>query len=269
MVAMSETGFLLLKIAGCVVLAWLAYRSFRSWSQLRREPDTAADVPAAVPAGPVTLRRALAAVAEGFVVQLASPKAAVFLLALYPQFVPPGRPLFQTTTLLGVLQVTVETILYVGVALAVHRAGGWFRRSVVRRRLEAVTGTVLVTLGSGSPPVTASCVDPPGHVRRPRCRPLFPSAAVGVGPPRGRARGRSPRAAAGRPGLEQLGSTRPLGEHVGRGDRPHGAHGGRTRRAACRTYPSGRGGRPLGRAGRNPSVTGGRRGPPGIAAATA
>ncbi len=48
---------------------------------------------------------------------------------------------------LGLLQVTVETVLYVGLAAAVGRASGWFRRPRIRRRLEAVTGTVLVCLG--------------------------------------------------------------------------------------------------------------------------
>lgn len=162
-VALSEIGYLILKIVGCIVLAWLAYRSFRGWWRLRREDVTPPEpVERATlrptqedpstgsgrgQSGRFTMRGGLVAVGEGFAVQLANPKAAVFLLALYPQFVPADRPLFQTTALLGILQVAVETMIYLTIALAVHRAGGWFRRSVVRRRLEAVTGTVLVTLG--------------------------------------------------------------------------------------------------------------------------
>ena len=80
-------------------------------------------------------------------VQLANPKAAVFLLALYPQFVPDDRPLFATTAVLGLLQVAVEICVYGALALGVARAGSWFRSSVVRRRLEATTGAVLVALG--------------------------------------------------------------------------------------------------------------------------
>ena len=44
--------------------------------------------------------------------QLANPKAAVFMIAFYPQFVPAEGPVFATTALLGLLQITIETVLY-------------------------------------------------------------------------------------------------------------------------------------------------------------
>ena len=52
--------------------------------------------------------------------QLANPKAAVFMIAFYPQFVPADGPVFATTALLGLLQITLETGLY----LAPGRRGG-------------------------------------------------------------------------------------------------------------------------------------------------
>ncbi len=79
--------------------------------------------------------------------QLANPKAAVFMLAFYPQFVPADGPVFATTALLALLQVTIETALYLVLAAGVARAGAWFRRPAIRRRLEVVSGTVLVGLG--------------------------------------------------------------------------------------------------------------------------
>ncbi|MGH3739700.1 MAG: LysE family translocator, partial [Micromonosporaceae bacterium] len=85
--------------------------------------------------------------AEGALVQLANPKAAIFMLAFYPQFVPPDRPLFATTALLALLQVALEILLYAGLAAAVGRARSWFARPAVRRRLETVSGAVLVGLG--------------------------------------------------------------------------------------------------------------------------
>src|SRR5262245_27866742 len=142
-VAASEAGYLALKVVGCCVLLWLAVRSFRAWHAERRRA-TDLDLDAAVVAVP---RGRLWAVGEGFVVQLANPKAAVFLLALYPQFVPHDRPMFATTAMLGVLQVAVECCVYGVLALGVARATAWFSRSAVRRRLEAVTGTVLLALG--------------------------------------------------------------------------------------------------------------------------
>lgn len=144
-VAASEAGYLVLKVVGCCVLLWLAWRSFRAWWSERREPGPEPGVGDASSAP--AHRGLLWAAGEGLVVQLANPKAAIFLLALYPQFVPRDRPLFATTAVLGLLQVTVELCVYGVLALGVARAGSWFRSSVVRRRLEATTGTVLVALG--------------------------------------------------------------------------------------------------------------------------
>ncbi|HEX6166134.1 MAG TPA: hypothetical protein VFZ30_05080 [Acidimicrobiales bacterium] len=45
------------------------------------------------------------------------------------------------------LQVTIETALYLGLAAGVGRTGAWFRRPHIRRRVDTVTGTVLVGLG--------------------------------------------------------------------------------------------------------------------------
>ena len=143
-VAASEAGYVALKVVGCCVLLWLAFRSFRAWYAERGRPDDLAS-DQVLPAPPARGRRW--AVGEGFVVQMANPKAAVFLLALYPQFVPDDRPLFATTAVLGVLQVAVECCVYGVLALGVARANRWFRRSAVRRRLEAVTGAVLLALG--------------------------------------------------------------------------------------------------------------------------
>jgi threonine/homoserine/homoserine lactone efflux protein len=144
-VAASEAGYVALKVVGCGVLLWLAWRSFVSWRAERRFP-TDMDATAVDPSSPAPRGR-LWAVGEGLVVQLANPKAAVFLLALYPQFVPDDRPLFATTAALGVLQVAVECCVYGALALGVWQANSWFRRSAVRRRLEGVTSIVLVALG--------------------------------------------------------------------------------------------------------------------------
>jgi len=38
-------------------------------------------------------------------------------------------------------------VLYLSLAASVSSAGGWFRRPSIRRRMEAVSGTVLVGLG--------------------------------------------------------------------------------------------------------------------------
>ncbi|TDO58274.1 hypothetical protein EV651_110310 [Kribbella sp. VKM Ac-2571] len=69
------------------------------------------------------------------------------MIAFYPHFGPADRPLMPTTALLGTVQVTLETALHLGARRAVARAGRWFRRPKIRRRLETVSGSVLVALG--------------------------------------------------------------------------------------------------------------------------
>jgi len=141
LVAASEVAYLVLRIVGAAVLLVLGFRAFRAaW---RGRGAAAAPEPALPPGG----RRWWGPFGEGVLVQLANPKAAVFMLAFYPQFVPSDGPVFATTALLGLLQVTLETGLYLALAAGVARAGGWFRRPRIRRRLEAVSGSVLVGLG--------------------------------------------------------------------------------------------------------------------------
>jgi threonine/homoserine/homoserine lactone efflux protein len=142
LVAASEVAYLVLRVVGAAVLLFLGIRTLRTAWRDRGHGPTAGEEPAG-PGGP----RWATSFVEGLLVQLANPKAAVFMIAFYPQFVPADGPVFATTALLGLLQITVETVLYLALAAGVARAGAWFRRPRIRRRLEAVSGTVLLGLG--------------------------------------------------------------------------------------------------------------------------
>ena len=141
LVAASEAAYWALKVVGACVLLYLGVRAWvAAW---RSRGSHAVETAPVEDQGPGPLRTFV----EGLVVQLANPKAAVFMVAFYPQFVPSSEPLFRTTAVLALLQVTIELCFYFTLAAFVARAGAWFRRSTVRRRLEAVSGTVLVALG--------------------------------------------------------------------------------------------------------------------------
>ena len=139
LVAVSEAAFVTLKVVGAAVLIYLGVRA---WLAAWRGDGHDAD--GAQPSG---TRAWWKSFAEGVVVQLANPKAAIFMVAFYPQFVPADRPLFTTTAGLALVQVTIETAFYLSLAYAFGRAGRFFRSSRVRRRLDAIAGTVLVGLG--------------------------------------------------------------------------------------------------------------------------
>ena len=136
LVAASEVAYLVLRVLGAGVLLYLGVRALIAARRHTDEPDVAA-----------RRHRPWRAFGEGLLVQLANPKAAVFVLALYTQFVPSDARVLRTVLLLAALQVFVETVLYLALAAAVGSAGAWFRRSGVRRALDAVSGTVLVALG--------------------------------------------------------------------------------------------------------------------------
>jgi threonine/homoserine/homoserine lactone efflux protein len=143
LVAASEVAYLVLRVVGAAVLLFLGIAALRSaWRERRAggagEPAEAVPVPG---------RRGWVSFGEAVVVQLANPKAAVFMIAFYPAFVPADGPVFTTTAVLGLLQITIETGLYLALAAGVARAGAWFRRPRIRARVEAVSGTVLVGLG--------------------------------------------------------------------------------------------------------------------------
>lgn len=142
LVAASQAAYWTLKVVGAGVLVYLGVRAWQAaWRE--RKGVAHADGPPREDRGPGPAK----ALTEGLVVQLANPKAAVFMIAFYPQFVPADEPLFRTTAVLALLQVGIELCFYLTLAAFVARAGAWFRRSTVRRRLEAVSGTVLVALG--------------------------------------------------------------------------------------------------------------------------
>lgn len=138
LLAASEVAYTALRIAGAGYLGLLGLLALRS--ALRGAPAPVAD-------GATSRRTWWRGLAEGLVTSLANPKAALFMLAFYPQFVPESRPLLATTAVLAVLQVVIETCLYLALAVGVGQARTWFNRPKVRRGLEAVSGTVLIGLG--------------------------------------------------------------------------------------------------------------------------
>lgn len=135
LVATSSIAYTVLRVVGAAVLLFLAVQAFRS-----ARHGAAADlaVPRILPRNGFVL---------GLVTNAANPKAAVFMFAFYPQFIPHGYPLLPTAAALGLLQVGLELGYYLAFAALIGRASSWFGRSAVRRRLDALCGTVLVALG--------------------------------------------------------------------------------------------------------------------------
>ena len=132
LVAASEAAFVALKVVGAVVLVWLGVQALRSRGAAR-EADPA--------------RAARSAYGSGLVTSFANPKLAVFFVALFPQFVADGQPVLLTTLAMAVLLIAVDLVYFTLLALAVSRARRAVVGSALARRVERLTGSVMIGLG--------------------------------------------------------------------------------------------------------------------------
>ncbi|MFC6581453.1 LysE family translocator [Planomonospora parontospora] len=96
LVAASEVAFLVLRVAGADFLLYLGIKAWRSAWRSRETNGAVEEITVGEPrsGSALTWWRAFG---EGSAVMLANPKAATFMIAFYPQFVPADRPLFATT----------------------------------------------------------------------------------------------------------------------------------------------------------------------------
>jgi threonine/homoserine/homoserine lactone efflux protein len=135
LLAASEVGYNVARVAGGLYLIWLGVQTLRSHGTV---PDTATE------ATPVPMHRAYL---SGVLSNLLNPKIGVFFITFLPGFVPLGAPVGSTAALLGALFV-VETALWLLVLVwLVGNGTGWLSRPGVRRWVDRVTGVVLIGFG--------------------------------------------------------------------------------------------------------------------------
>ncbi|GAB2609653.1 LysE family translocator [Streptomyces capparidis] len=138
LLAASEVAYDVMRYVGAVVLVVFGVQALRA---ARRG---GAEAVAAEQPGPGggwrSYRSALA-------VNLANPKAAVFAMSFLPQFVPSGAPQLPTMVLLAAVWAVYEVGYYGCYVWFVGRMRAVLSRASVRRRMEQVSGGVLVALG--------------------------------------------------------------------------------------------------------------------------
>jgi RhtB (resistance to homoserine/threonine) family protein len=135
LLAASEVGYNVVRVAGGLYLIWLGVQSLRSHGAVPAAPTEA-------PA--MSMHRAYL---SGVLSNLLNPKIGVFFVTFLPGFVPIGAPVGTTAALLGAVFV-LETALWIVVLVwLVGRGTGWLSRQGVRRWLDRVTGVVLIGFG--------------------------------------------------------------------------------------------------------------------------
>jgi threonine/homoserine/homoserine lactone efflux protein len=83
----------------------------------------------------------------GFVTDLLNPKVGVFFVSFLPGFVPAGYPVGWTTFALGTWYAVLTAVYFLGLIAVSGTVSGWMRSPRIRRRLDAVTGMVLLGFG--------------------------------------------------------------------------------------------------------------------------
>ncbi|WP_171168770.1 LysE family translocator [Streptomyces sp. I05A-00742] len=140
LLAASQLAYDLLRIVGAVVLVTFGVRTLL---EARRgggglgESVAAAQEPSS----------SWAAYRTGLLLNLANPKAAVFAMSFLPQFVPDGVPHLPAMVALAAIWAVFEVGYYGLYVWFVGRMRAVFSRAQVRKRLEQVSGGVLVALG--------------------------------------------------------------------------------------------------------------------------
>jgi threonine/homoserine/homoserine lactone efflux protein len=131
----SEIAYDVLRVVGAGYLVLLGVQSFRA-----RGAD-----PAGRPGGRGEL------IGTGFrgglLSNLLNPKVGVFFVTLLPGFIPHGAPVAATSLLFGAIFVAINVGYQLPLVLLAARVTALFARDRVRRRIELVTGTVLLAFG--------------------------------------------------------------------------------------------------------------------------
>jgi threonine/homoserine/homoserine lactone efflux protein len=138
----SEVGYEIIKIVGACYLVWIGVRSLLSIRRTTAEVAVEGDGPMA----PAPLLGGSGFVA-GFVTDLLNPKVGVFFVSFLPAFVPAGYPVGWTTFALGAWYAVLTACYFLGLIAVSGTVAGWMRSPRIRRRLDALTGMVLLGFG--------------------------------------------------------------------------------------------------------------------------
>ena len=138
----SEVGYDALKVAGACYLVWIGVRSLLAIRTHTAEIDTEDGGPTS----PAPLFGGSGFVA-GFVTDILNPKVGVFFVSFLPGFVPAGYAVGWTTFALGAWFAVLTALYFLGLIALSGTVSTWMRSPRIRRRLDALTGVVILGFG--------------------------------------------------------------------------------------------------------------------------
>jgi threonine/homoserine/homoserine lactone efflux protein len=137
----SATAFQMLKLLGAGYLAFLGIQALREAAVPTRVVHPAKHSPEQrAPVGRCFL--------QGLLTNLLNPKVALFYLTFLPQFVPSGSLVLERSLLLAGIHIGMGFVWLSVYAVLVDRFAALLATDPVRRRLQAITGALLLGLGA-------------------------------------------------------------------------------------------------------------------------
>lgn len=131
----SIVAFTVLKVAGAMYLAYLAWQAFRASAKSLDAPGS-------------NLRSNSALYRRGIIMNITNPKVSIFFLAFLPQFASPEHgPLAPQIFFLGGVFICVALVIFSAIALLAGALGGWLHNSAkAQLYLNRIAGTVFAGL---------------------------------------------------------------------------------------------------------------------------
>lgn len=139
----SAAAFEIVKFVGAAYLIVLGVQSI--WQAIR--PLSEVGEPARSDHGPALTMTKWRAFLEGLLTNVLNPKVAVFYLAFLPQFITPDDPVLLKSILLAGIHFVLGILWLSLVTLLLGQLRTVLTRPHIQRRLEAVTGAVLIAFG--------------------------------------------------------------------------------------------------------------------------
>jgi threonine/homoserine/homoserine lactone efflux protein len=176
----SHDGYLALRIAGAIYLAWLGVQSLRAKAVATRvepatglvelatgvdaptglvepsadavEPDTGFAEPGVFGSelgeiGKPPRRLIGTGYGAGLATDLLNPKVGVFFVTFLPGFVPHGHAVGTTSLVFGAIFVIETAMYFAALLMLAGRITRWMHDARIRRRLDRATGMVLIGFG--------------------------------------------------------------------------------------------------------------------------
>ena len=129
-------AFRALAVAGALYLAWLGLQALRHRGTAPAGEGESARKPAAH------------ALRGGVLVALSNPKSLIYIVALLPPFVDPGRSVAPQLLVLAAVAMSIDVLVGSAYILAGSRVAAAMARPVMRRRLELAIGTIFILIAT-------------------------------------------------------------------------------------------------------------------------